>query len=314
MANEILTAVQRAINEYGKDNISMVGYSYHGRYEDDDCSFTYYNNVTGEFFHDAWTTRCACPPYSDFECQTLDKADELGLVDHEKLYNMRKNGLIKTFEDFKVTNWMIGDSYDQIAKMGLRVEVKGGRKWKGIGFLVGTFKTSYQWAAKRWHSNNDYGVTTTRHAKIYDPLTNRVEVVTANQVKLLDFDKIVEQYKADMIALVEAATVENLKIGKNSTSYSPYSGDSNRTSIELECGIISFMQYLESKANKINLENAYDVIEEEKKAKEAKEAERFAAFKEKKMAQLIEWVKTNTDKEGEEIQKLAEKIFHKKYE
>ena len=53
---EILTAVQKAIQEYGIENISMVGYNYHGRYEDDDCEFTYYNNVTGNFFYDEWTT------------------------------------------------------------------------------------------------------------------------------------------------------------------------------------------------------------------------------------------------------------------
>ena len=68
------------------------------------------------------------------------------------------------------------------------------------GYLVGTFITSYQWGVKMWHSNNDYGTSTTRHAKIYDPTTNRIETVTADYVKFLDLDNIIEQYKKDMIA------------------------------------------------------------------------------------------------------------------
>ena len=303
---EILTAVQKAIQEYGIENISMVGYNYHGRYEDDDCEFTYYNNITGNFFYDEWTTRFACPSYSCYECQTLEEADKNGLVDHEKLFSFKKYSMIKQFEKFKFDNiW--GETFYKIAPLGLRVEVKRGRKWKGIGYLVGTFTTSYQWGVKMWHSNNDYGTSTTRHAKIYDPTTNRIETVTADYVKFLDLDNIIEQYKKDMIDIVEATTVEDFSIGKNGTTYSPYSGDSNLTPMSIKCNTISFMEYLKLKGNNINIENAYDAVEEEKKAK-------LLAFKETKMPGIIEWVKNNTDKEtDEDILALAEHIFNKKY-
>ena len=303
---EILTAVQKAINEYGIENISMVGYNYHGRYEDDDCEFTYYNNVTGNFFYDEWTTRFACPSYGCYECQTLEEADKKGLVGHEKLFSFKKYSMIKQFEKFKFDNiW--GETFDKIAPLGLRVEVKRGRKWKGIGYLVGTFTTSYQWGVKMWCSNNDYGTSTTRHAKIYDPTTNRIETVTADYVKFLDLDNIIEQYKKDMIAIVEATTIEDFSIGKNGTTYSPYSGDSNLTPMIIKCNTISFMEYLKSKGNNLNLETAYDVVEEEKKSK-------LLAFKESKMPGIIEWVKKNTDKEtDEDILALAEHIFNKKY-
>lgn len=303
---EILTAVQKAIQKYGIENISMVGYNYHGRYEDDDCYFTYYNNVTGNFFYDEWTTRFACPAYGCYECQTLEEADKKGYVDHEKLFSFKKFEMIKQLEKFKFNNvW--GDTFVKIAPFGLRVEVNRGRKWKGIGYLVGTFTTSYQWGVKMWRSNNDYGTSTTRHAKIYDPTTNRIETVTAEYVKFLDLDNIIEQYKKDMIAIVEATTINDFTIGKNGTSYSPYSGDSNDTKMTINCKTVSFMKYLESKGNKLNLNNAYDVIEEEKKAK-------FEAFKATKMPGIIEWVKNNTDKTTEEeIMKLAEHIFNKRY-
>lgn len=303
---EILTVVQTAIQKYGIDNISMVGYNYHGRYEDDDCEFTYYNNVTGNFFYDEWTTRFACPAYGCYECQTLEEADKKGLVDHEKLFNFKKYEMIKQFEKFKFDG-ICGDTFAKVASFGLRVEVTRGRKWKGIGYLVGTFTTSYQWAVKKWHSNNDYGTTTTRHAKIYDPTTNRIETVTAEYVKFLDLDNIVEQYKKEMIAIVEATTVDDFSIGKNGTSYSPYSGDSNDTKMTIKCDTVSFIEYLKSKGNKLNLENAHDAVEEEKNAK-------FEAFKETKMPGIIEWVKNNTNRETEEdILALAEHIFNKKY-
>ena len=303
---EILTAVEMAIAEFGIDNISMVGYNYHGRYEDDDCLFTYYNNVTGEFFYDEWTTRFACPQYGRFECQTLEEADKKGLVDHEKLFSFKKSGMLNTFEKFTFENiW--GDTFAKIAPLGLRVEVKRGRKWKGIGYLIDTFTTSYQWAVKKWRSDNDYGVSTTRHAKIYDPTTNRIETVNASYVEFLDLDSIVEQYKKEMIAIVEATTVDDFSIGKNGTSYSPYSGDSNDTPMIIKCDTVSFIEYLKSKGNSFNLVNAYDVVEEEKKAK-------LLAFKETKMPGIIEWVKNNTDKETEEdIMELAEHIFNKNY-
>lgn len=303
---EILTAVERAIAEFGIDNISMVGYSYHGRYEDDDCYFTYYNNVTGEFFKDEWTTRFACPHYGRYECQTLDEADKKGLVDHEKLFIFEKSVMLNMYEKFTFENiW--GDTFAKIAPLGLRVEVKRGRKWKGIGYLIDSFTTSYQWAVKKWRSDNDYGVSTTRHAKIYDPTTNRIETVNASYVEFLDLDSIVEQYKKEMIAIVEATTVDDFSIGKNGTSYSPYSGDSNRTPMTIKCDTVSFMDYLKSKGNNFNLVNAYDVVEEEKKAK-------LLAFKETKMPGIIEWVKNNTDKETEEdIMELAEHIFNKNY-
>ena len=99
---EILTAVQQAIKEFGVENISMVSYNYHGRYEDDDCDFTYYNNVTGEFFNDEWTTRFACPGYGCYECQTLEEADKNGYINHEKLFNLKKTQLINIFKHFNV--------------------------------------------------------------------------------------------------------------------------------------------------------------------------------------------------------------------
>jgi len=52
--------------------------------------------------------------------------------------------------------------------------------------------------------------------------------------------------------------------------------------------------------------DAYDPEMEEKKRKASE-------FRATKMPEIIEWVKNNTDKEGEDIIKLALHIFNKKY-
>ena len=59
--------------------------------------------------------------------------------------------------------------------------------------------------------------------------------------------------------------------------------------------------------------NVVDEVKEEIKNEEIKKQEAFIKFKNEKMPQLIEWVKNNTDRKGEEIEKLAEHIFNKKY-
>ena len=49
----VFTAVEEAIIKYGPENIFLVSSDYHGLYQDDNCIFQYYNNVTGDIF---WTS------------------------------------------------------------------------------------------------------------------------------------------------------------------------------------------------------------------------------------------------------------------
>ena len=83
--------------------------------------------------------------------------------------------------------------------------------------------------------------------------------------------------------------------------------DNITENFNLNCGLIGIVEWLSKYKNVINLLNAYDVEKEERLNKEKK-------FKESKMSGIIEWVKNNTDKKTEEdIMKLAEHIFNKKY-
>ena len=302
-------AVIRAIAEYGAENIYMTSQNYHGKYEDDYANFTYYNNVTGEFFHDEWTTAFACPGYGMYEHIYIDEADKYGLVDHEKLYKL-KFAVVEN----QLNNFTFNPSYkfDELVSLGLRVEVTKGHKWKGIGFLVNEFKTTYHWDTPRWRSSyygdNGYGRTTTCHAKILDITTGEINVVTANNVRFMDIDKFIEEYKTEMINRLKSTTIENLKIGKYQFGYSPCSGDSHNVAIGIEFDYQDFITWLtEHHSNKFDL-SIYRDIEKEKADKKA------AEFKASKMPGIIEWVKNNTDKTTEEeILALAEHIFNKKY-
>jgi len=299
-------AVIKAIAEYGAENIYMVGNSYHGKYEDDYASFTYYNNITGEYFTDGWTTAAACPAYSLYEHIYIDEAWKNGVVNAEKLYKVVLENRLNSIKNFKF-DLRYTCKFEDLVELGLRVNVTGGRKWKGVGFLVGIYQKSYQWDIKLWRSDNDYGTSTTRYAKILDPVTGNIYSVTAGYVKFIDMDKFVEEYKNVMIERLNNTTVENLTVGNNKFNYSPVSGDNHSVACGIEYNNESFIEWLKKNhSNKFDLSIYHDIEQEKIDAKNV-------AFKESKMPELIEWVKNNTDKTGDEITKLAEHIYNKRY-
>lgn len=302
------TAVMRAIAEFGAENIFMVSSAYHGKYEDDYASFTYYNNKTGEYFHDEWTTAFACPSYNSYECTTLKEAFDNGLVNLDILFKWKIATEMSLINRFNVDPFRF---FDDMIKFGMRVEVKRGRKWKGIGFLVGQFSTCYTWDTPRWTSryygDNGYGRTITNYAKIFDPTTNTIYSINRSYCNFLDLDKFVEEYKEYVINELNSMTPENLEVGARS-GYSPYSGDSFGTPITFNKPIKSFMEFMTEKhTNHIDTTTAIDVVEEAAKKK-------YNDFREKKLPGIITWVRNNTDKTDEgEILELAEHIFKKHY-
>ena len=213
---------------------------------------------------------------------------------------------METIERRQVPSWW--DMAENFAGLGLRVKVERGRKWKGTGFFINTFTKSYQWGVKQWRSNNDYGVATTRYAKILDPVSGTINTVTFRNMDFVDIEKFFEEYKTEMKNKLEATTVEDLKVGDYDFSYSPYSGDSHRVAYGIEFGDMTFDKWLAEKhSNKFDLSIFTDIEEEEKAKKQAE-------FKATKMQGIIEWVKNNTDKTtDEEINELAERIYKKNY-
>lgn len=300
------TTCIRAIAEYGAENIFLVASHYHGRYEDDDANFAYYNNKTGEFFHDEWSTRFAAPSYDSYKCTTFKEAWENDAVDKSILFKVLLKKDINKINNFTFDPF---DKFEETCSLGLRVEVKKGRKWKGFGYLIGTFSKHYQWAVPQWKSNNGYGMSGTRYAKIYDPVNNRIETVNCSWVEFIDLPKFIEEYKSLYLKSLNEKTEDNICINDPKTSFGCGFGDHYTTPMYIQClDMESFIDWMKrNHKNTFDLSIAYDEVEEAAK----KKAEEFKASK---MPGIIEWVKNNTDKKTEdEINNLAEYIFNKKY-
>ena len=283
-----MTVVNELINTFGKDNIFLVDADYHGLYEDDYCNFTYWNNVNGSMTTDYWTTAFACPSYGEYECMTLEDGINKGLVDMKKLLEYLK--ATSKMKSINISSMIVEHEFESF---GLRIEAFKGRKWKGVGYWIGSRKTSYQWGVQLWKSDNGYGTTTTYYCKIYDPMTGCIQYVNINNCRLLDESLLKESYINKYNEALKRCRVEDIVIG----SHGP----------RLKVNIESFKDFVEHETVKPkNINYAFDEFEYEQKKKASE-------FRTKKMSELVEWVKNNTDKKGDEILKLAEKIFIKKY-
>ena len=293
-------AAINAIAKYGAENIFLVLCNYKSHYDDDDATFIYWNNATGEFFDDTWTTRGACPNYSLYECCKFKVALAMDAIDKEALVEAIRTRMMKqatyrpcfSMKDFK--------------NVGLKVTVKGGRKYKGEGYLVDMFDKSYQWGAPRYRSHyygpSNYGTTTTAYAKIYNPEKNEVYTVTAKYVIVEGVEDMVKKYEEYNKAFLESATVDNLDFSEEMPKIANFE-------------ITSFNEWVaKNYGHEFDLSTANDEEKNKEEAKKQAAEAKHQEFKEKKMAQLIEWVKNNTDKKTEEdIKNLAEHIFNKRY-
>lgn len=284
--NDMKTAVENMVAQFGSNNIFLIKEDYHGLYEDDDCEFEYYNNVTGEAFGDGWTTRCACPSYNRYMATHIRTALREGLVDVAKFMDFVRNRFYITGENLKL-------NVEDVAYYGLRVEVSKGRKWKGTGYLIGLEESSYQYYTPQFAARPGYGESTTVTAKIYDPLTGKIERATAKYVKFLDEEKIISAYVEKYNSLVDDLTVDQLKFEKCN-------------GILPERKILSLLEYVKQNAiDTTDMVNGYDevAIERQRKAQE---------YREKQMKNIMAWVLEHTDKTGADALELAERIFKKR--
>lgn len=269
------TVVEKLIEQYGVENIFMVAQNYRSYYDDDDCSFKYYNNVTGEFHSDAWTTRYACPPFKSFETTTLYEGIKKGLVDTKKLLEILKTKQLKT-----VNQYFPAHDIKDGPTQGLRVKVTGGRKWRGLGYFVDTYSVK-----------TGFGVS--ESYKIYDPMTGRIEYVTPKFVEFIDEEKIKEDYVEEYNRKINECTEEDIKTATGGVCIKP--------------DIESFLEFSQKYTHNIDLSNAYDEVEIEncRKAME---------FRTKKMAELFKWAKERANKDDDmEALELATRVFNKNY-
>lgn len=279
--SEYLTTVEKTEREFGPNSIFLVKEDYHGKYEDDYCYFTYFNNVTGEILSDYWTTAGACPSYGRYECKRLDDAKKEGLLDMEK-WNAYKIGCMRYVVEkfpFKIE-----------AKHHPVVEVKRGRKWKGIGVLISVKKSSYSWGPSY---GRGYNTSVSETAVIYSLEERCLRECNYTFVEIHEPEKLKASYQAwanDIIDMAEKVT------GR----------DAERMDREYDW---SFERYMRERyeALGIDADNASHPEQEERERKEAEKREKI-------LAGIREWVLEKTDKrEPEEVEALVMGIYRKRY-
>lgn len=235
----------------------------------------YYNNTTNEEF----TGMNFTPLYH------INEALEKDYVDKKPLYKKTYDDLKKKIDKYEFNKDCINKLYG-IAQ----VTVNRGRKWKGSGYIMDSGKSSFQYSP--WNSSTTY------FYKIYDPKTKQIYTINREYADFSDMKKKYEEYKKFLIDLLNKTSENDIlyDINKREFQFSTY-----------QTKYKEFSDWMKDKYDpKLDLKGVKD-IEQEKQNKKSEE------FKKKKMPELIEWVKTHTDKKGDDIEKLAERIFIKRY-
>lgn len=162
----------------------------------------------------------------------------------------------------------------------LFVEVKKGRIWKGSGYAVGYYEDHfYNW--------------TQRKVKVYDPITNEIHLVSAENVTLHPMYK--EDFRTHMQMIIREyfkAVPEDQRNG--------FGMDHQKY----------FKDYLHLRKNFITISSGVRCPEIE--AKLAKRQAKQEEFKKVKMPELIKWAESK-GKTGQEAIDLAERVWRKKY-
>lgn len=299
---------RRLAAEIGLENIFYVGKNYRGLYHDDYCTFTFYNNLTGEFFYDEWTTAFACPSYDSYYegIYTIKEGFELGLIDMEKVFELNK----KRFETMIEDNAKKIFSSDSIANNCFypKVRVTRGRKWRGAGYLIDMETNVYHFGPTYGKGYNTSSSTTARVLSLED---FQIHYCNADYLEFVDVEKITKIYKtwAGNIVYMLFTDLHNAKYYFNTESLTwkllPGLEDQFDFSVENFFERHIDMRTHISRMNSI-VAQAYD----------AKEFERKAQYSQRLAEQLpnvIEWVKTNTDKTSkEDVLELALHILNKR--
>lgn len=272
----------REIFKYGSKNIFVLNKNWSG------SEYVYYNNKTGRMFSEYYTNDTIFP--ADFSIDenilTFNEALELGLVNNIMILENAKSREIQQFMEMdELPGFNFLDArYNNI--FPLKVTVNRGRKFRGEGYITDAYVVESR-----------YGKSYI--AEIYDPKANTISECTLDYVNFPE--SVLEQFKNYSISIINACTDD----------------DVNKTNLRINKNIIdktSFANFVKNKlTEQVDYSSARNLIKEKEEAKRKEQEEKNKAFMESKMKDLIEWVKKNTDKEGEEIEKLAERIYKKRY-
>ncbi|MBR6908146.1 hypothetical protein IKN40_06825, partial [bacterium] len=115
------------------------------------------------------------------------------LVDVEFVFDVAKENKIAEFLNTDISvefNRYIKD----FANSGLiKVKVNKGRKWKGEGYIIGSFESAF---------NTGYRNIYTTYVKIYDPSTNKIESIAFKNVTDIDYSVLIKIYKDNIVNIL----------------------------------------------------------------------------------------------------------------
>lgn len=277
-----LTKYLEEVAVWGAENILyMSKYRENGK-----TVYKYYNNETGEFFTDVEDPNIPEYFYKDYSLEDAFDNNVLYMDNALEAVRSEKASEIDHFTYDPVEN------INDLSNIGLKISVNKGRKFKGEGILIGIIQKNAYWPG---------GGASYYNAKIYDPATGNIDYANLSYVTFIGFDNIIESYKTWYKENLKNLTEDDIKV--RSDYYNGYVFDINDNNMSL-------IDYLKNNIMKSeDIKKGQEVINNINEEK----ARKNAAFKEEKMKQLIDWVKNNTDKKGDAIERLAEHIYTKRY-
>lgn len=231
------------------------------------------------------------------ECVKLNDAVERGLTSIDELINSMCEQLGFNFN--RVDMDTIAACYSIDKPLDIPVKIVRGRKGKGInGRLVYAIR-----------ERERYGLGAYRGWYNYRPVVMNIEtgeLVYPNSMSYLEYD-------TDFITRFNEAIMQNIPHTINEVyslahawaygmSYSACDSENYRSLIQKYSGT----GIVVGKNISTELQNAID-------AYKAEELRKLNERKEQELPKIIEWVKNNTDKQGDDILKLAEHIWNKNH-
>ena len=284
------------IYEYGVENIFFINKDYKGLYQDDYCTFFYWNNATGEIFTDEWTTAFAAPHYDMYTRNvfTFKEGVELGLIDMTKVKAYNKNLWLEKIKNVDFSDyWKVKKYMENNPVFAPMVKVERGRKWKGIGFLLEVTESVYSWGPSY---GRGYNCSSSVTAKILSTEDFQIHYCNANYVEFINTDELFADFSSFAEKRIEVMfSRPDDYFDMNTLTWSIKKGDylaiyNDLVELWIEQAS-SDVTNLFSKVRRLE-ETAFD-------EKEYEEKKKLAAKRAEKITGITEWVNNSTDKETE---------------
>lgn len=287
-ADYTVPGIVKTIAKLGAENVFYISKSYRGLYEDDDCYFSYWDNVNGEIITDYWTTAYACPSFDLYTegVITIEHAQENNLLNMDLVKKFNINNALKVVNNRKSHTH---ENAEIIKKYNPIIKVEKGRKFRGTAYYITEIETV---------KNPNYPAKV--EAKVISLDDFQIHYCNPSFVQLVEMDKIVEDY------IKWATDIINNVANRN--AYSTFF-DMKGVTWGIKDENFSFEAYVSIHSKNIDylIATAYDPRSEEEK-------KRLAENRAKEYTKILEWVKTKTDVTEESAQiALAIKILNKKY-